>query len=542
MIRIIWLVLSFAAAVILAAPLYDFLVGWAANNVAYGVFGPSALAALKADFLVRSFGYVATGALILTVTGFLLVALVEGTMIAIATRRVRQAHEDAGVNASFTVSRIQMAFAPAPFLEALAARFAAHTTSVLRESRHLLTGSEGNYEILQSSLPANTHFSRRQLVDDRLALWLFGPLPWFLWGLGVVGTALILTRLNATTDSTAVWGSAALILALLGLAAVLAYAVTRSILSWRRLQADRFCETLDELLNFQPLSRQLQEMLNASHVHARTVEAAVQGVTSTIERRSELEAASISDSITTSTAQLGHVIKADIVTALKEPMSQMTMATMRLSEDQSAQVQQMLRSTLKAFLNEVDSLVGKQIRDTTGVIKEAHELSQKLERNINEAFKSASRYSKAQSSELAEALAVHTRSFADTAADFKTAVSGSHALKDSLGPILEDIRQNQEKLVSALDNQTAASGIVGRAAGDIAGAAVSITAILDGLKAATEQLRASREGGLAPLPPSGNTAATAAPTPAAVRSNSPHLNEDFQKLKSLVGGGDLPEL
>ncbi|MDA5193581.1 hypothetical protein [Govanella unica] len=481
MIRLFWLALSAAAAIVLAAPVRD-----AATPFLETLTGTS----LPGDMLVQYVALAAFGALILLLSGFVIPAVVEGVQIGLAQHRINRYAED---NLHLSNDDFREIFAGSPFLNTVAARAAAQFVTPEEEP----TGK------VLALLPAERFFSPARLVESRLLLWLFTPLATLLWGLGLVAAALTFARAGGITPSWSdLVASAAWCLALPMATGVILRVTTRLIGGWRRLQAAGLCLSLDNLLGFVPGQPPLQTLVSATREQAQAIES-----------------------------------------SLREPLARLTAASTQLSEDQSAQVQQILRTTLKSFVDEVHGLIGQQVTDLHEILKDSSALAHKLDRSLTDSTRAMSKFAKSQTTDMTEALETYRsaltsfeeKSRREFGADFKiitekldhsasaftNATAGADALTRNLEPLMQDMLATQKALLDAVASQQSKNPRMTEE--DLNGRALPVSSNFqpfDHLKA-LQSLKAGLDQAAPP---------------------KPALAVDFQKLRALTGGNDLPEL
>lgn len=507
MIRYIWLVVVFAAAYVLSGPVYQFLPTMI-DGLTRGILSSSYTRLLQTNEIVATVGHLVAGAVILTFLGFTVLALVEGFLVTIARNRIRAAHQGAASKAPFSKSRLEDAMSHAPFLEGIMAPYVRDLISVHGEKKHFLRRGKDEtvrYETLEAMRAAGEIVGPDQLVDQRLFLWLFAPLPGLLWGLGVVAGAFAFASVQTGPETTAwtgvIW-TAATVLALSGAGAMIVALLHRPVLAMRRVQARRFADELDQLLRYQPLTVQLRDLQMATATQTRHLESAIKTLTDTVSSTAKSGTEALGVAVAEANRSSVESLKTDMEAALAQPLKSLTESARRLSEDQSAQIQQVLRATLKSFIAEIEKHVGGQIRESQSLVKAVAEQAGKLEKSYIETNKALAKQARTQAAELGTALDKALKSvasleksmqsaiktdldtvtteLADAAASFKKLSSEALKVTAALEPALGEIRNNQKALTETLEARD--------------GDSKALADLISELKATSNASRASAEG------------------------------------------------
>lgn len=528
MIRTLWLIISAALAVFLAPVLYDALPVIIADlSGGIGSVPVAAVQAMKSDATVRAVGLWSSAAVIFTLLGFLLPAVIEGVMAGIARSRIRSAVDRASARTPFDQMHFRETFVYAPFMADAASRYGAFLTPVEVETRGWKGTPVERHEKLHAAVPASDYFNTRTLVGDRLFLWLFRPLPPLLLGVGLVAFFAVLPRVaDATTVDPwpAVIIPAAIAVALAGAAAILIYLMVRTLAGFRRAQTESLCLVLDELFHYTPISKQLRDLLAANQAQMRAVESAVKSLHVTIERTSESEAARITAGVEATGRTLAGSLRNDISAALQEPLEKLALTAKLLTDDQSAQVQQILGNTLKAFLGELEKHVGQELQALSTVLEKATETATKFDQGMGASGRLLTKFVRAQNQELSAALEKHAASFDGTIRS------------------LEDV---------AARSLTAAGESVGATAAELQALSARLETLLSGdtLRAFNDLIRQLQETGGAlrqileerphlaavPAAPANQGGGGDAPAPA-------NFSKELRRIRNLSARGDLPEL
>lgn len=472
MIRFLWLLVSAAAAIIFAAPIHDELPNLV-TSLTGSVLPAPAVALLKNDPTVTFVGPLAAGAVILTLVAFLTIAVIEGLFVALARYRLKQATSDSGPNLPLNEERYREIYAQAPYLEDIAYHHAGTLRPVARG--------------LKGSVAASTYFGPNPLVDQRLFFWLFGPLPLALAGLGAVAFASTLSDLFAAGQGGLAAGALALSLA--SGAALIVYILTRTVAAWRRLQAERFCADLDRALMVKPLSAELADLIAANDTHAHDISQAIQALEAAVERTAETGTTRIVASLDGTARAISNSLHADMTSAVKEPLSRISFIAKQLSEDQSAQIQQVLRNTLKAFLTEIEGHIGLEIRAMNEVLEKTTSAATALEKILASSGKAMLKFSKTQTAELTAATGQQAQAIATATARLEALAAGLETIARTVLPLLDGVRANQTALLNAVESEGSAAQVIGATARELSAAATASKDGLDGVRALAEQLR-----------------------------------------------------
>lgn len=528
MIRTLWLLVSFAAALALAAPLYEaapLLLDAASSSASSSDFWQL----LNRDPLVEIIGLMATGAVVLSFFGFTLPALLETAMLGVVRHRVGEAHRNVGPKTPFTRSRLEEAMAPAPFLMAMAAPYVRGLVPVTAERKQLARrGGTGpvRYETLRAVNAAEPWLGPDALVNRRAFLWLFLPLPMLLWAAAATAAALVLARLPMDAEIvawTAITPALGASTGFLAGAALFCLLLTRPLLAFRRNQAAALAADFDRMMEFQPVTAQIRDLQLAAVTQSRQIDSHLKGLSDNIRKSAQDNNKLMASNVSTLTGEVVKSLGQDIEKAIAAPLNAITDAAKQASEDQSAQVQQALRSTLKAFIAEIDKHLGGEIRESRALVKAVTDQATKLEKSYAEANKALAKQAKIQATDLSSAVEKAVKSLSDLEKSNQAAIKDglASAAKDlaqtadrlknlsettdkliaSLEPVMKDMTAQQKALLAALKSEDNASRVIGSAATDLKAAAKagreSVEAFVDlaeKMRAATEMLKNGASG------------------------------------------------
>lgn len=536
MIRRLWLLVSLAAAMIFAAPLYGNLPGLL-GFLSIATLDASVIALMKNDPAAFLVGRVVSGALIFTVMGFGVLAVVEGILVTSSRARLFRAIAEATSRTPFNATEFRECFAAAPFLADIADAYSSHLINIHNDIRGR-KGQETSMERVQGLVSAAGFFGPDALVDRRLFWWLFAPLPIVLLGFGslIAATVFVRVGVSGAIAPAPTAGSVVALIAALALAgATLIYALSRALRLYRRAQAADFCVALDSLLDVAPIEKQFKTLLSASHVHARALEGAIQNLGVAMDER----LAAIDGGV----KGLGRTLKGDLEAALKDPLDNIAKAAVATNSDQGAQVHNLLRVTLKSFVSELEKQVTGHAKTIDVSLAAAANAADKIEKSFAETTKTFTKVSRTQANELSDALQrgikalaeFEKRSRSDVAADVKTVAERLEKIADVIAPMVEEVKNNQTALLSAVNGDASAAKAITNAAQDLNAAAMAGKETLEGLVTLARELREASRA----IRNSGQPSAPLRPTPI---SSGKNFGEDLKKLRELADEHKLPEL
>lgn len=516
MIRYFWLGVAIAAAVIFSAPAFELLPSLV-DAMTRSVLPGDYSRLLRTDPLISTVGKIAAGAVILTGAGFGVLAAVEGALVAIARNRLHTIIDGAGPKRPLTKALMRDALSHAPFLDTLTRGYISALVPVHAERKMLLKrGKEtsNRYETLEAVRPSGEFVGPEPLVNRRLFLWLFGPVPVLLWSLGVIAAAFAIARLAAggeLMDWSAGVLDAAVLIGIAGLGALASSVIIRPLLALRRNQAERFAADLDGLLRYQPVTNRIYDLQVAAVTQSRHIDNALKSLTDTVASSSRASAENFTGGLAEATAGMLKSLRKDIEGAISEPLKALTETAARLSEDQSAQIQQVLRATLKAFVSEIEKHVGGEIKESRALLKAVADQATKLEKSYADANRALAKQAKAQASDLSGALdkalksisaldkstqatirnglSTAAKDLSATADKLKTLSATADKLVSSVKPALDDVGANQKALLDALKSQDSSSKVIGSAASDLKAASKASKDSVEAFVGLAEKMR-----------------------------------------------------
>ena len=476
-IRTIWLVISAAAAIILSGPVYD-LLPQVLSAATAGATASDYWQLFNRDLVIETVGMLAVGGVILTVAGFTIPALVEGGLIGIARRRIRGAHDNAGPKAPFDKASFENALSHAPFLERHLGPYVRNLIAVQAEKKSMRTVGKSQthrYDTLQASCSAHAHTGSDAIVNQRLFLWLFHPLPALFWTLAIISAAVVMARVpigEVPVDWSASIPAFALTIALSGTAGLLIHALTRPFTAFRRIQADRFADELDLILQFKPSSTQIHDLHQSAITQSRQVDTALKNLGESINRASKSNATTFAETFEKASSRVVDGLRRDIDQALSKPIQALVDASTRRDQDQSAQVQQILQGTLKAFVAELEKNVSKEIRESQRLVRSVTDQAIKLEKSYTDTNNALAKQAKTQASDLTSAFdktlknlgslekanQATTKVINTAASDLKEAAKASRESVESFVELAEKMRQATNALKNTTPRGVAGGG------------------------------------------------------------------------------------
>lgn len=488
MIRHLWLAVSIAAAAVFAAPLYDKLP-MLLDMFTTGTLKSGYIGLLAANDYVAQAGVVMTGLLIVAVMGFGVQAAVEGVLVASCRSRLRQSVAESAQRGPLTEVRFRDSFAQAPFLADIADAYLRRVGATAPESKSRRAVPEGN---LIAWVPAADYFGPAPLVDHRLFWSLFGPLPLLMIGIGMTLTAIVYVRPDNLGAADAL-SAAAAILALSFAAATLCHLLTRALRHARRIQAVRFSAELDALLALPSPAQQLHDLTQAIRVALSHWDAAAKTAAAT---------------------------------------------------DQGAQIQSLLRGTLKTFIHDLESHVTGHAKTIDSALTAAADAAEKMEKSIAETTRVFSKTARTQSQDLTDALQKSIKSIGDFEKRSREELGGElrelaaklEKIAADIKPMVEEMKASQMTFLDAVQGDVGASKAISAAAQDMNAAATAAKETLEGFVTLARELR---EASRIPGRPA------AGPDPSRDTAHHPaaqSLSEDLRKLQELTAKRSLPKL
>jgi len=485
--RHIWFFISLVAAVavaIFSPGIIPAFIDWATGARAGGFES-----LFRNDDLLRVATGIAVGALVLFVLFYLGLAVADGIGISMARRRLRADYESTG---HLPIAELR------PTLEDCAALKRA-AGSFLNSLQEIAAPPGKGGKMIASPRPAHYYFGPAKTIHSRTYAWLFDPLPVLLIA---IGTGLVMLKATSGLGQ----GSRAILgdllepqivgLLLLTTSALLVYVVKRIVLGIRYQQTIAFCEQLDLLYPTIGEIEHLNRLETITRDASKSVVAAVHGVSKDIGRTLDGKLKDLQKLSEKSQADLQQALVRGVEMALREPVNALTAASQKTGKDIAAQSRDALEAVLKSFLDGLQQHYGKHTKE----LKTALEETEKAAREMNKAYReSLAEHHKS----VQDNLQAYAGSFAQTAASFDALQSSVDNLLSLATPLLRQIISHQEGLLSALEQESASSKVIGRAASELSLAAQASRDTVEQFVTLAERLReASKAVGSAGTAPS----------------------------------------
>jgi len=283
----------------------------------------------------------------------------------------------------------------------------------------------------------------------------------------VISAALIIARVptgEVPVEWSAILPAFALTISLSGVAGLLIHALTRPFIAFRRVQASRFADDLDTLLNFKAPSTLIRDLSQSVITQSRQMDTGLKTLGENIARANKANTESFTETFEKGTSRVVEGLRSDIEQALSKPMQALLDASQRRDDDQSAQVQKILQATLKAFITELEKHVGKEIQESQKLVKSVTDQASKLEKSYTATNTALAKQAKTQASDLSGAFDKALKNLASleksnqaaskvinaAATDLKEAAKASRESVESFVGLAEKMRQ----ATTALKNNT----------------------------------------------------------------------------------------
>jgi methyl-accepting chemotaxis protein len=495
-LRHIWFIISLAAAVAVAAlspGLMPSVIDWAT-----GVRTAAFDSLFRSDDLLRIATGIALGALVLFLLVYLGLTLFDGIGVAMAQRRLRTAVESTGD------------VPPADFQEMLESYSALRTPAAvfigsLQQVSGPPAGAKSGRTTLASPRPAHHYFGPHATIHSRTYRWLFDPLPVLLVA---IGTGLLMLKAASALGQ----GSGATLggmiepqiagLLLLTTSALLIYVIKRILLGIRYQQTVAFCDFVDSLFPMIGEIEHLNRLETITRDASKPVVTAVNGMSKDIGRTLDARLKEWQKTSETGRTELQDALVKGLGSALEAPVSALVQASERTGQDIAVQSRDALEAVLKAFLDGLNQTFGEQARALTGTLEETRDAAH----DMHKAYRDSLEQHRAS---VQDSLQAYAGSFGQTAASFASLQGSIDNLLALTTPLLHQMIGHQEKLLHALEQESASAQVIGRAAGELSLAAQASRDTVEQFVTLAERLRETGKamgggGGVsAPPPPRG---------------------------------------
>ncbi len=361
-----------------------------------------------------------------------------------------------------------------------------------------------------------------------------------------------------------------LILSMAAVSAVLMGLLYRVILVLRYQQHDRVCRAID-LQFLGPMETDyLRDLARANKSSSVSLEQAVRQGLLDMTERLENQSKQLTETFQRDTAAASERLAASVQQALSEPLGRLAEIAGQQSQDQSERTEAVLSTTLSAFVAELEKSFGNQLKEVNVLLQSSTAMAANLESTFAKAAQTLTDMSNQQSQAMVEEIRKgvaeaekaetearkalttdmerfahsmsdevkgHSQAFqsllntmldrieyltesavATSAADLaRTAESFGHlremveSLVLSLTPVVNQVVDTQNRLISALEDDQAGSKVIARSASDMSAAARASRETVERFIVLAEKLSESRTAGGAL--PQQTQAAPAAPMP-----------------------------
>ena len=322
-------------------------------------------------------------------------------------------------------------------------------------------------------------------MHPRLFRWFFDPLPLVLIS---VGSTLIMfiavSAFNERSDIPLVKALEPGVVSLIILATtgLLIYVAKRLILGIRYQQTAQFCDLIDFL--YPPIGEveKLNYLDHAERDASKAVVSAVSGLTKEVGKSLDARLKDWQKVMDDSFKSLSTVIVGGLEESLKKPMAKLAEASQQSADKMSDEARQALEAILAAFLESLGKHFGKQMKELESALQETTKAAGAMQSAYQQSLE---KYQAA----VAESLADYAGSFSQTAANFESLQAAVDNLLTLSGPLLRQMIGHQEALLSALEQESASSKIIGRAASELSLAAQASRETVEQFVTLAERLR-----------------------------------------------------
>lgn len=493
-------------------------------------------------------------ALILVPVGLAIADSAMGLYVLRRMRALREQKTNKGVEQPMTIKEFTTLFAGTGSLEQMAAEY----TGSLYEAEIPLDGKKQKVTLSRSGAAPHFYPGTLVDRSLFLWLFRAVPILLIGLGLSVFAYALALgygTEVQAAANEAVAsrldqYLVAGLLAATVSIASAACVAAgTRMAAALRTVQLAGFCKEVDSLFPHGMETAHLQQVAQSSQDDSLKLTKALDKL------RSEIKSAgdSASKAIQSASQDANKALTGSVSKALDKPMTDLAASTQALAGDQNERVANLLEATLKAFIEELSAHSAEQMQQLKDQLSGATEMSQRAGQNfttatetlskqvveqaqtLNQSFdaalktltdfekrsqKNLTNDLKAYSETLKTGVDRHSKEFAklvdgalkqvkETAdstlgqagTDLQNASASLDGLQESIDnlvtlvtPILNQVIDNQENLLHAIESESASSKVIGRAAGELSAAAQASRETVERFISLAERMReTSRE-------------------------------------------------
>ena len=556
MIRIAWLFVGLIAATFLGVAAYDWLPDLFASGPRTSPERLINQTLRRDDVLPFAAIPALTGviALILVPVGLAIADSAMGLYVLHRLRALREQKTKKGVEQPMTVKEFMTLFSGTGSLERMATEY----TGSLYDAEILLDGKKAKVKLSRAGAAPHFHPGTLVDRSLFLWLFRAVPIVLIGLGLSVFAYALALgygTEVQAAASETAAsrldhYVVTALLAAAVSIAGAACVAAgTRMAGALRSLQLAGFCKEIDGLFSHGTETAHLQQVAQSAQDDSQKMTKALDKL------RAEIKSAgdSASKAIQTASQDANKVLTTSVSKALDKPMTDLAASTQALAGDQNERVANLMEATLKAFIQELSAHSAEQMQQLKEQLSGATEMSQRagenfttateslskqvidqaqtLNQSFDAALKTLTEFEKRSQKDLTNDLKTYSETLksgvdrhskeiaklidgalkqvkqtADSTlgqagSDLQNASASLDGLQESIDnlvtlvtPILNQVIDNQENLLHAIESESASSKVIGRAAGELSAAAQASRETVERFISLAERMReTSRE-------------------------------------------------
>ena len=337
-------------------------------------------------------------------------------------------------------------------------------------------------------------------------------------------------------------------LALTWAAALIIAVSMRATLALRRDQARDLAELVDSLFHGGAQMRYLADVAQEARSTARDITASIGKLGNKLHQDTVTYGQRMLDASQASADLMLEKLSGAVETALAKPLTKLTAATQLQTRNQNTRVKKLLDAVLADFTKELGKHFGGQVKEVETLLNASAKTAENVEKSFHAAADTLTKQSEAHGRALAEQIATslaqvktdeadryatlagdlqdftqalrdqvdtHSQRFEDLldnqlrktedlansvlnkgAADIARTAAGFEALQSSLEsmitlitPIMRQIIENQESLLSAMEAESSASKVIGRASSELSAAAQASRETVERFIALAERLR-----------------------------------------------------
>ncbi len=337
-------------------------------------------------------------------------------------------------------------------------------------------------------------------------------------------------------------------LALTWTAALIIAVVMRAVLALRRDQARDLADIVDSLFHGGAEIRYLADVAQATRGTARDITASISKLGNKLHQDMVTYGQRMLEASQAHADVMLEKLSEAIEAALSKPLAKLTTATQQQTRNQNTRVKKLLDSVLVDFTKELEKHFGGQVKEVEALLKASAKTAGNVEKSFRDAVQALAKQSQAHGQALADQIAsslkqvktdeseryaalaqdlrdftqalrdqveTHSQRFEELlenqlskteelassvlnkgAADIARTAASFEALQGSLEsmitlitPIMRQVIENQESLLSAVEAESSASKVIGRASSELSAAAQASRETVERFIALAERLR-----------------------------------------------------